>query len=122
MCRSSGCNLLSEFESKNSNKNVENAFSVTNKFGHCTLTETLHFDRMVDFTFSFSQKCACIGGLWRLLYPQAIEVWPLNPLKCLKYKITLALRSYCYVHYRKPYDISAKIELQAPVLYHVGRF
>ena len=32
MCRSSGCNLLSEFESKNSNKNVENAFSVTNKF------------------------------------------------------------------------------------------
>ena len=64
MCRSSGCNLLSEFESKNSNKNVENAFSVI---------LTLHFDRMVDFTFSFSQKCACIGGLWRLLYD--FHVW-----------------------------------------------
>ena len=35
---------------------------------------------------------------------QALEFWPLNPLKCLKYEITLALR-YCYVHYRKPYDI-----------------
>ena len=35
-------------------------------------------------------------------WAQALEVWPLNPLKCLKYKITLALRSYCYVHYRKP--------------------
>ena len=23
--------------------------------------------------------------------PQALEVWPLNPLKCLKYEITVAL-------------------------------
>ena len=49
--------------------------------------------------------------------PQALEVWPLNPLKCFKYEITVALR-YCYVHYRKPYDILAKIELQAPVFKH----
>ena len=28
-----------------------------------------------------------------LLDTQALEVWPLNPLKCLKYKIALALRS-----------------------------
>ena len=34
---------------------------------------------------------------------QALEVWPLNPLKYLRYEITVALLRYCYVHYCKPY-------------------
>ena len=33
------------------------------------------------------------------VYAQAPEVWSLNPLKCLKYEITLALRSYVIAMY-----------------------
>ena len=42
---------------------------------------------------TWQQNPVVARGATRYIRPQALEVWPLNPLKFLKYKITLALRS-----------------------------
>ena len=66
--------------------------SVTSYDSIITVIVSKFFFRKLSLSTNTIEKIANLNGLSKYVLPQALEVWPLNPLKCLKYEITVALR------------------------------